>query len=68
MAIAFSSSVSFARFLEPIVRVLVEVTVARLLIIVTRSLFSNLVEAEMSKFAFMPVIRMDLREEHPLNM
>ena len=68
VAIAFSASVSLARLVGPIVRVLVVVTVARLFKIVTKSLSSNWVEDEMSKSALMPVIRIDFSEEQFLNM
>ena len=68
VAIAFSSSVNFARLVEPIVTVWVEVTLARLFKIVTKSLSSNFVDAEMLKETFIPVIRMDFKEEQPLNI
>ena len=68
VAIAFSSSVSFARLVEPIVRVWVEVTVDRLLRMVTKSLSSNLVEEEMENDTFIPYIRIDLSEEQFWNI
>ena len=51
---AFSSSVNFARFVEPIVRVWVVETEARLFKISTNALSVNLVLLEMSKEAFIP--------------
>ena len=68
MAIAFSSSVSFARFVAPIVSVCVLVTLAKLLRISTRALSVNFVEAEMSKDTFIPVMWISVREEQERNI
>ena len=68
VAIAFSSSVSLARLVAPILRLAVDVKVARLLSIVTKSLSSNLVDDEMSNDIFIPVMRIDFSEEQLLNM
>ena len=59
MAIALSASVSFARFVEPMVKVCEVVTVARLFRISTRASRVNFVEADMLKETFIPCMWMD---------
>ena len=69
MAIALSSSVSFARFVEPIVSFLLPLVWAlRLPMISSRASRVNLVEADMFRFAFMLIMWIALREEQPLNI
>ena len=65
---ALSASVSFARFLEPMVKVGEVVTVARLFRISTSASRVNFVEAEISNDTFVPCMWMDSKFEQLLNI